>query len=98
MSDADPCSDTLSAAVAAFSQRGNVEPGLDVEGEALLQLRKGCRVLDGIRALRDIDRHHTLVVEGSFAALERTVQFYSILHHRPTVCTNQDGTSSFGCR
>ncbi|MEF8784746.1 MAG: hypothetical protein V5A45_02350 [Haloarculaceae archaeon] len=54
MSDADPCSDTLSAAVAAFSQRGNVEPGLDVEGEALLQLRKGCRILDGIRALRDI--------------------------------------------
>jgi hypothetical protein len=59
MSNRDPCSDALSAAVAAFSQRGSVEPGLDVEGEALLQLRKGCRVLDGIRALRDIDRYHT---------------------------------------
>jgi hypothetical protein len=28
--------------------------------------------------LRDIDRHYTLVVEGSFAALERTVQFYVV--------------------
>lgn len=78
MNDEDPCSDELSAAVAAFTRRGSVEPGLDVEGEALLQLRKACRILDGIRALRDIDRHHTLVVEGSFAALERTVQFYVV--------------------
>ena len=74
----DPCSDELRVAVAAFTRRGTVEPGLDVEGEALLQLRKACRILDGIRALRDIDRHHTLVVEGSFAVLERTVQFYVI--------------------
>ena len=78
MRDEDPCSDELSAAVVAFTQRGTVEPGLDVEGDALLQLRKACRILDGIQALRDIDRHHTLVVEGSFAALERTVQFYVI--------------------
>ena len=78
MSSEDPCSDELSAAVSAFTQRGTVEPGLAVEGEALLQLRKACRILDGIRALRNIDRHHTLVVEGSFAALERTVQFYVV--------------------
>jgi hypothetical protein len=76
VSDADPCSDALSDAVQAFTRRGDVEPGLDVDEEAMLQLRKGCRVLDGIRALRDIDRHHTLVVEGSFAAVERSVQFY----------------------
>ena len=78
MNGEDSCSDELSAVVAAFTQRGTVEPGLDVEGDALLQLRKGCRILDGIRALRNIDRHHTLVVEGSFAALERTVQFYVV--------------------
>lgn len=57
MSDADPCSDELSAVVAAFAQRGTVEPGLDVEDDALLQLRKACRILDGIRALQNIDRH-----------------------------------------
>jgi len=78
MNEGDPCSDKLSAAVAAFTQRGTVEPGLDVDEDALLQLRKACRILDGIRTLQDIDRHHTLVVEGSFAALERTVQFYVV--------------------
>lgn len=64
MSGEDPCSGELSAVVTAFTQRGTVEPGLDVEDDALLQVRKACRILDGIRALRDIDRHHTLVVEG----------------------------------
>lgn len=78
MNGDDPCNEELSGVVAAFNRRGTVEPGLDVEGEALLQLRKACRILDGIRALRNIDRHHTLVVEGSFAALERTVQFYVV--------------------
>lgn len=62
----------------AFNQRGSVEPGLNVEDDALVQLREACRILDGIRPLRDIDRHYTLVVEGSFAALERTVQFYVV--------------------
>lgn len=31
MSNEDPCSGELSAAVAAFTQRGTVEPELDVE-------------------------------------------------------------------
>ncbi|WP_094590806.1 hypothetical protein [Halorubrum sp. Hd13] len=62
----------------AFNRRGTIEPGLDVEDDALLQLRKACRILDGIQELQDIDRHHTLVVEGSFAALERTVQFHVV--------------------
>jgi hypothetical protein len=98
MSNGDPCSDTLSAAVAAFSQRGTVEPGLDVEGEALLQLRKGCRILDGVRALRDIDRHHTMVVEGSFAALERTVQFYVVDRElaETTDLLNHEDTFEYG--
>lgn len=80
MSSEDPCNSALSAAQTVFTQRGSVEPGLDVDGDddALIQLRKACRILDGIRELREIDRHHTLVVEGSFAALERTIQFYVI--------------------
>jgi hypothetical protein len=57
MNEEDPCSDELNAAVAAFTRRGTSEPGLDVDGEALLQLRKACRILDGIRALQDIDPH-----------------------------------------
>lgn len=78
MSECDPCSEELSDVVRAFSQRGTVEPGLDVTEDALIQLRKACRILDGIGALRDIDRHHTLVVKGSFAAIERSVQFYAV--------------------
>ena len=78
MSERDPCSGQLSDVVLAFSQRGEVEPGLDVDENALVQLRKACRILDGIRTLRDVDRHYTLIVEGSFAVIERTVQFYVI--------------------
>lgn len=100
MNDADPCSDELSDAVEAFTRRGDVEPGLEVDEEALLQLRKGCRVLDGIRALRKIDRHHTLVVEGSFAAIERSVQFY-VLHAdaaRPAELMDHADTFEYGAR
>lgn len=62
-------------AQAAFDQRaGDVEPGLDVEDAALLQLRKACRLLAGADALRDAD-YYTLVIEASFAAIERTVEF-----------------------
>lgn len=78
MAGNDASSDELRASQQAFNRRGTVEPGLDVEADALLQLRKACRILDGIRALRTIDRHHTLVVEGTFGALERTVQFYVV--------------------
>lgn len=78
MSESDPCSGQLSDVVLAFNQRGEVELGLDVDEDALVQLRKACRILDGIRALRDVDRHYTLVVEGSFAVIERTVQFYVV--------------------
>ncbi|WP_121823570.1 hypothetical protein [Halostella salina] len=78
MNDDDPCSEQLSKVIHQFNRRGDIEPGLDVEEGALLQLRKACRILDGIRALRDIDRHYTLVVEGSFAAIERTIQFYVV--------------------
>jgi len=78
MSERDPCAEELSDVVRAFSQRGTIEPGLDVTEDALIQLRKACRILDGISALREIDRHHTLVVEGAFAAIERSVQFYAV--------------------
>jgi len=71
MSGGDQCSDELSAVVAAFNQRGIVEPGLGIGGDALLQLRKACRILDGIRALRDIDRlghakHHRIGRQNIF--------------------------------
>ncbi|ADB63093.1 hypothetical protein Htur_4275 (plasmid) [Haloterrigena turkmenica DSM 5511] len=62
-------------AQAAFDRRpADVEPGLDVEDAALLQLRKACRLLAGAEALHDA-AYYTLVIEASFVAIERTVEF-----------------------
>lgn len=60
---------------AAFDRRPtDIEAGLDVEDAALLQLRKACRLLAGAEALRDAS-YYTLVIEASFVAIERTVEF-----------------------
>lgn len=60
---------------AAFDRRPTeIESGLDVEDAALLQLRKGCRLLAGANALREAE-YYTLVIEASFVAIERTVEF-----------------------
>jgi hypothetical protein len=60
---------------AAFDSRPEeIETGLGVEDAALLQLRKGCRLLAGAEALRD-EGYYTLVIEASFVAIERTVEF-----------------------
>lgn len=60
---------------AAFDRRPTkIESGLDVEDAALLQLRKACRLLTGAEALRDAN-YYTLVIEASFVAIERTVEF-----------------------
>lgn len=60
---------------AAFDRRPTeVESGLDVEDAALLQLRKACRLLTGAEALREAN-YYTLVIEASFVAIERTVEF-----------------------
>lgn len=51
-----------------------VETGLDVDDAALLQLRKACRLLSGAGNLLDAE-FYTLVIEASFVAIERTVEF-----------------------
>lgn len=60
---------------AAFdSQPTEIESGLNVEDAAVLQLRKGCRLLAGAETLREAG-YYTLVIETSFVAIERTVEF-----------------------
>jgi len=56
----------------------SVETGLDVEASEMVQLRKACRLLEAGRRLNDEDGFYTLVIEASFAAIERTLQFYLI--------------------
>lgn len=59
---------------AAFDRRPvDVEPGLDIDDAALLQLRKACRLLTGAATLQD-EGYYTLVIEASFVAIERTVE------------------------
>jgi hypothetical protein len=60
---------------AAFDRRpADIESGLDVDDAVLLQLRKACRLLAGAATLRD-GGYYTLVIEASFVAIERTVEF-----------------------
>ena len=69
--------DLLDEALELFEQPGeNVEEGLDVDDPTLLQLRKACRLIDAARFLQSRDGYYTVIVEASFAAIERTIQFY----------------------
>jgi hypothetical protein len=65
----------IADAQAAFDQRPiEIESGLDTKDAAVLQLRKGCRLLAGAEALRE-EGYYTLVIEAPFVAIERTVEF-----------------------
>jgi len=51
-----------------------VEAGLAVQDAPLLQLRKACRLLASADQLLD-SGYYTLVIEASFVALERSIEF-----------------------
>lgn len=76
MDDSD-VDDTLDEVLREF--RGptrNPETGLDVDDAVLLQLRKSCRLIDAVESLRQQNGYYTVVIEGSFASIERSLQFY----------------------
>jgi hypothetical protein len=52
----------------------HLETGLDVDDAALLQLRKACRLLAGSEQLLEAG-YYTLVIEASFATIERSIEF-----------------------
>lgn len=67
--------DLIDEVQAAFDRRpAEIETGLDVEDVALLQLRKACRLLAGGETLQE-EGYYTLVIEASFVAIERTIEF-----------------------
>lgn len=69
--------DLLDEATTLFEQPGNhFEDGLDVDDPTLLQLRKACRLIDAAKFLEEEDGYYTVIVEASFAAIERNIQFY----------------------
>lgn len=68
---------TLDRALIAFEEEPvELEVGLDVDDSALLQLRKACRLLSATGFLGARNGYYTVVIEASFAAIERTIQFY----------------------
>lgn len=55
----------------------NPETGLEhVADSSALQLRKACRLLDAARFLLERNGHFTVIIEASFVAIERSIQFY----------------------
>jgi hypothetical protein len=68
----------LADAEDAFQRRPeNPEAGLEhVSDSAVLQLRKACRLLDAAGFLIDRNGHYTVIIESSFVAIERSIQYY----------------------
>jgi hypothetical protein len=76
MEDSD-IADVLDDVQTRFERPGDdFEEALDVDDATLLQLRKACRLIDAAQFLREEDGYYTVIVEASFAAIERTIQFY----------------------
>ena len=69
--------ETLDALIEEF-RRGSDDPeaGLDIDDPAVLQLRKSCRLLEAVDSLQSANGYYTVIIEASFAAIERTIQFY----------------------
>lgn len=70
--------EALSDAERAFRRTHDqtAETGLSVSDSALVQLRKACRLLEAARTLREQNGYYTVVIEASFVAVERNIQFY----------------------
>jgi len=69
--------DLLDKAQTLFERSGtDFEEGLDVDDPTLLQLRKACRLIDAAQFLEQENGYYTVIIEASFAAIERSIQFY----------------------
>jgi hypothetical protein len=92
----DDLDEAISRAEDAFGGqlgRPEYEEGLDPdEHDAdVIQLRKACRLLDACRLLREHDGYHTSVIEMSFAAIERTLEFYALTASNDTIDDFREG-------
>lgn len=61
----------------------------------MIQLRKACRLLDACRTLRAYDGYHTSVIEMSFAAIERTLEFYALTASNDSIDNFQNHTRAY---
>lgn len=71
----DDVVDALTAAERSFERMPEtIEDGLDVDVAELVQLRRACRLLAAASVLLE-HGYYTVVIESSFVAIERTIQF-----------------------
>jgi len=89
-------SEAVSRAEDAFAGqfgRPDYEAWLDPDehDSDVIQLRKACRLLGACRLLRDHDGYHTSVIEMSFAAIERTLEFYALTASNDTIDDFREG-------
>ncbi|SER20851.1 hypothetical protein [Natrinema salaciae] len=70
--------DALGDAEDAFQRTPEIpETGLEyVTESSVIQLRKACRLLDAAGFLLERNGHFTVIIESSFVAIERSIQFY----------------------
>jgi hypothetical protein len=90
--------DALEDARSAFLARrpqSSFEAHLDPDDPEATQLRKACRLIEACRTLRANDGFHTSVIEMSFAAIERTLEFYVLAQSNDTVEDFQDHAYAF---
>lgn len=73
------------------------EESLDPEANQppVIQFRKACRLLDACRTLREYDGYHTSVIEMSFAAIERTLEFYALSVSNDSIDNFQNHTRAY---
>lgn len=82
----------------AFSQNhpeSTYEAELDPDDPETTQLRKACRLLEAGRTLRANDGYYTSVIEMSFAAIERTLEWYALVQSTDTVGDFQSHRRAF---
>lgn len=72
-------------AFARYHLQPSYETGLDPDDPETTQLRKACRLLEAGRALRANDGYYTSVIEMSFAAIERTLEWYALVQSTDTI-------------
>lgn len=72
-------------AFAGYRPHPSYETGLDPNDPETTQLRKACRLLEACRTLRANNGYYTSVIEMSFAAIERTLEWYALVQSTDTV-------------
>ena len=82
-------------AFSSYQSQTTFEKSLTPDDPETTQLRKACRLLEACRTLRANDGFYTSVIEMSFAAVERTLEFYVLSQSTDTIDNFQNHEYAF---